>query len=96
MRRLLEALATLQQVQREAEEARWQKPPTLMPEDKVTVARSEVSNPTYDIVADPRRMALSESCRDTEMFIAGMESAVIAEVKRLDHRLAQWRGDVVR
>lgn len=82
----------LSEVLRSVEDMRWQAAPSTRPSERVGGSRSEVSDPTFAIVADPCRSELSDAVTRAERALRQAEGVLSAALANLNAAEDRYEG----
>ena len=74
------------------EDMQWQAAPSTRPSERVGGSRSDVSDPTFAIVADDRRSALRDAVKRGERALIQAQALLTAAKHNLDAAEAEYEG----
>jgi hypothetical protein len=93
LRDLTAAALTLARLLNEADDVQWQRSIVPQPRDDTSErARGGHSDPTADIVADERRLALRAQVVAGQILLESATRAMLAVSRRLERALEKWNG----
>lgn len=85
---------TVQALLAEADSAQWQRSRIIAPdEDEPTIrGQGEHSDPTFDAVSDPSRLALRVAVLQAEDVVTREHAALVEAITGLQKALDRWNG----